>query len=107
MRHSEERKVINRRVIAFLLIILMLVAAVLTISTIRKLNHKEETRQVEVSLYGYRTSGNIILQDTNGQLWEIEYTDMVTSESIVLLEVTGYDINRVFLELPNVAETVD
>lgn len=109
MRYADGKKSspVSRRIFVVLLIILMIVAAILTINTIKRLNHKEETRQVEAMLYGYRTSGNIILQDTNGQLWEIDYTDLVTDETIVLLDVTGYKINRAFIEIPKPTETVN
>ena len=110
MRYSDKKSHstgIDKRILAILLVVLIVVAILIAVPTVKSLNKRDEHRQVEASLYGYRTSGNIILQDSNGQLWEIDYNDAVKSDSVILLDVTGYQINRVFIEVPNPTETVN
>lgn len=39
------------------------------------------------------------MQDRNGKLWEIPYTDRITPDDIVLLDVTGYNVNKVYIQI--------
>lgn len=91
----------------FALIALIIVAIGVSIIVVNSIKHQDERRQVEASLYGYRTNGNIILQDTNGQLWEIDYSDEIDSQSVLRLDVNKYEVERawVLLKTETVTET--
>ena len=98
----------NRRtkVVLTILLTLTLLAAVFFITTLRSTHRAEENKQVTAQLYGYRVDGRLILQDRTGHLWEIPYTDEISESDIVLLDVTGYNINHVYVEvITTTAET--
>ncbi len=88
----------KRTILLILLAIFIITTIFLTIHTINS-TKAPERRQVDAALYGYKVDGGIILQDTNGQLWEIPYTDKITSADTVRLEVVGYDVEHVWVEL--------
>lgn len=94
----------KRTILLILLAIFIITTIFLTIHTINS-TKAPERRQVDAALYGYKVDGGIILQDTNGQLWEIPYTDKITSADTVMLEVIGYDVEHVWVELVTNPET--
>lgn len=87
----------SKKVIAAL-IILALIAGLFFIIIVRS-TKQDEHRQIEVQLYGYRLDNKMIMQDGNGKLWEIPYTDRITQDDIVLLDVTGYNVNKVYIQI--------
>lgn len=93
------------KVILAILLVLTLLAIVFFITTLRSTNKVEENKQVIAQLYGYRVDGHLILQDRTGHLWEIPYTEEISESSIVLLDITGYNINHVYVEIITTTET--
>ena len=87
----------SKKVIAAL-IIFALIAGLFFIVTVRSMK-QDEHRQIEVQLYGYRLDNKMIMQDGNGKLWEIPYTDRITADDIVLLDVTGYNVHKVYIQI--------
>lgn len=86
-----------KRVI-IVLVVFALLAGLFFIITVRSTQQKER-RQIEVQLYGYRLDNKMIMQDSNGKLWEIPYNDRITADDIVLLDVTGYKVNKVYIQI--------
>lgn len=95
----------TKRVLAVLLA-LTLLAGLFFVITLRT-THKNENRQIETHLYGYRLDGTMIVQESSGRLWEIPYTERITDSDTVLLDVTGYEVNKVYVEIVAEPETVD
>ena len=84
-------------IIAIILVVFIL-TGILFAHTLNKAK-APETRQINAELYGYRVDGGIILQDQNGRLWEVPYTDEITANDIIRIEVTGYEVNHVWIEI--------
>lgn len=89
---------IRAKRVIIVLVVFALLAGLFFIITVRSTQQKER-RQIEVQLYGYRLDNKMIMQDSNGKLWEIPYNDRITSDDIVLLDVTGYKVNKVYIQI--------
>ena len=89
---------IRAKRVIIVLVVFALLAGLFFIITVRSTQQKEH-RQIEVQLYGYRLDNKMIMQDTNGKLWEIPYNDRITADDIVLLDVTGYKVNKVYIQI--------
>lgn len=88
------------KVVLGILLICTLIAIVFFVTTLRTASPvAEESRQITASLYGYRVDGRLILQDRTGYLWEIPYTEEIHENDNVLLDVTGRQVNHVYVEV--------
>ena len=92
------------KIALFAIAVVALIAIVLLVSVINA-NKAPERRQVEAQLYGYRVDGRMIAQDTNGQLWEIFNTDRIGLNDTLRLDVKGYEVERVWVEVTETANS--
>ncbi len=86
-----------KKIAIIVIVIIALVIGLLTWGICEKVNQKPYLR--EACLYAVNIDNIAVLKDSDGNLWEINYLNDITSQDSILLEITNGEVTRTWIEV--------